>query len=178
MPPRPSFEGIRPDPDTLLCRVDYYAESKKRVRLFEETLERFCKTLEKHDLAKKMDITLKKPNEYNLTDVIRIADKVYEKHKTAADVQSCTGKIRKCFRLVGKNASPLQCLLKFVPSDTYGSVISGGFTVILAVSQVPISFNKCGIDKCFRLPNESSPFVRVYTQPSRLYPRNSGSSEP
>lgn len=118
----------------LKCRVDYYVESKKRIKLFEETLGRFSETLEKHDLAKKLDITLKKPNEYNLKDVIHIADSVYEKHKTAADVKSCTGAIRKCFRFVGKNASPLQCLLNFVPSDSYGSVISGGFTVILAVS--------------------------------------------
>lgn len=102
--------------------------------MFEETLERFSQTLEKQDLARKIDITLKKPNEYNLKDVIEIADKVYEKHKTASDVKSCTGAIRKCFRFTGKNASPLQCLLNFVPSDSYGSVISGGFTVILAVS--------------------------------------------
>lgn len=102
--------------------------------MFEETLERFSQTLEKHELARKIGITLKKPNEYNLKDVIQIADKVYEKHKTASDVKSCTGAIRKCFRFAGKNASPLQCLLNFVPSDSYGSVISGGFTVILAVS--------------------------------------------
>lgn len=146
--------------------------------MFEQTLERFSQTLEKHDLAKKMDITLKKPNEYTLTDVIRIADKVYEKHKTAADVQSCTGVIRKCFRFVGQNASPLQCLLKFVPNDPHGSIIYGGFTVILAVSSLCMVFSKCGIDKYFRLPNESSPSVRAYTQHSRLYPRSSGSSEP
>lgn len=117
-------------------RVDYYAESKKRIKLFEETLERFSQTLEKHDLAKKIDIAIKKPSEYNLKDVINIADKVYERHKTAPDVKSCTGAIRKCFRFAGRNASPLQCLLNFVPSDSYGSVISGGFTVILAVSLV------------------------------------------
>lgn len=102
--------------------------------MFEETLQRFSQTLEKHDVAKKIDIALKKPNEYSMKDVVQIADKVYEKHKTASDVKSCTGAIRKCFRFTGKNASPLQCLLNFVPSDTYGSVISGGFTVILAVS--------------------------------------------
>lgn len=124
----------------LQFRFDCYEESRKRIKQFEETLDRFSKTLEKHDLAKKIDITLKKPSEYNLKDVLQIADKVYERHKNADDVKSCTGAIRKCFRFVGKNASPLQCLLNFVPSDSYGSVISGGFTVILAVSLIHLMF--------------------------------------
>ncbi|KAG8161088.1 hypothetical protein KVR01_009352 [Diaporthe batatas] len=118
-----------------ITTVDYYQESRKRIKEFEETLERFSKRLEKNDLARKIDITLKKPGEYNLKDVLQIADKVCERHKNADDVKSCTGAIRKCFRAVGKNASPLQCLLNFVPSDAYGSVISGGFAVILAAAE-------------------------------------------
>jgi hypothetical protein len=98
-----------------------------------------------NDLANKIDIPLKKPSEYNLKDVLQIADKVYERHKNAGDVKSCTGAIRKCFRFVGKNSSPLQSLLEFVPSDSYGSVISGGFTVILAVRSTPPS---CEITQC------------------------------
>lgn len=148
--------------------------------MFEDTLERFSQTLEKHDLAKKIDIALKKPSEYGLEDVISIADKVYEKHKTAADVKSCTGKIRKCFRLVGKNASPLQCLLNFVPSDSYGSVISGGFTVILAVSPPSFTLNKCDVkdvDRQSRLPSESSPSVKAYMRLLRLYLRSFESSK-
>lgn len=108
--------------------------------------------------------------------MIQIADKVYERHKNAEDVKSCTGAIRKCFRFVGKNASPLQGLLNFVPSDSYGSVISGGFTVILAVSLPPNPSTAERADEHFRLPNGPRPSARAYTLPLRRYPRSSESS--
>lgn len=111
--------------------------------MFKETLERFSQTLDKHDLTTKIDITLKGPSEHNLKDVIRIAGKVYERHKTAADVKICTTKILRCFRFDGKSASPLQYLLNFVPNESYVSAISGGFTVILAVSNIPDCHKMC-----------------------------------
>lgn len=158
--------------------MDCFEESKKIIKQFEETLERFSKTLQKNDLANKIDITLKKPAEYNLKDVLTIAEKVCERHKTAEDVKSCTGAIRKCFRFVGKNSSPLQCLLNFVPSDSYGSAISGGFTVILAVSLSPPIRDDADIfNRTIRLPNESSPCAKTSMLPLSKYPRSSASSK-
>lgn len=100
--------------------------------MFEDTLARFCKLVEDKKLDKALGITLKRPQQYRMEDVLQIANKLHEIHKNAAEIKSCSGVFRKCFRFAGDN--DLTRLLKFVPSDTYGSIICGGLTVILAAS--------------------------------------------
>ena len=55
------------------------------------------------------------------------------------------------FRAAGKNASTFKKLLAFVPSDVYGSVICGGFTVILEVRIVPSYADGRGYHRAVRL---------------------------
>ena len=66
-------------------------------------------------------------------DVLDIADKIEERHRNADKVKSSIGVIRKCFRFSGKYVGVMKKIADFVPDDVYGSVISGGFTLILGV---------------------------------------------
>jgi hypothetical protein len=81
-----------------------------------------------------LDIPLKKPTEYKMQDVLNIADKLTQRHKNASQVQNCAGIIRKCFRFAGQNSGVIKKLLDFAPTDSYGSMIYGGFALILGVS--------------------------------------------
>ena len=89
--------------------------------------------IKERKLDKNLDIELKKPDKYTMEDVVAIATKMEARHKSAADMKSCMGVIRKVFRKAGDNKSTLKKLLTFVPNDAYGSVIMGGFTLILGV---------------------------------------------
>jgi hypothetical protein len=77
---------------------------------------------------------IKQPNEYTFRDVWEIAEKLGDKHRNAEHVRHEMRFIHKFFRKAGENSSALKRLLAFVPDDTYGSVICGGFTVILGLS--------------------------------------------
>lgn len=84
-------------------------------------------------LDKKIDIEIKKPDKYTMEDVVLIATKMEKRHRDAANVKSCMGCIRKVFRKAGNNKTTFKKLLSFVPNDLYGTMIIGGFTMILGV---------------------------------------------
>lgn len=114
--------------------VDYHAESAAKLAQFEATLRNFAATIKERGFEGKLGIKLKNPQDYSMADVLSIAEKIQEKHRDADKVKSAMGRIRKCFRFAEDNHGQLKRLLKFVPNDTYGTVISGGFTIILGVS--------------------------------------------
>jgi hypothetical protein len=99
-------------------------------------LQKFANTIKERGFEKRLRITLKDPKAYKMSDVLSIAEKIQEKHRDADKVKSAMGRIRKCFRFAEDNHGQLKRLLKFVPNDAYGTVISGGFTMILGVSSV------------------------------------------
>lgn len=103
----------------------------------ETTLQKFATTIKERGLDRKLKIALKDPKDYSMSDVLSIARKIQEKHRDADKVKSAMGHIRKCFRFAEDHHGQLSRLLKFVPNDSYGTVISGGFTMILGVSPLP-----------------------------------------
>jgi hypothetical protein len=117
--------------------VDYHVESAAKLEQFERTLQKFAATIKERGLDGKLNIDLKDPKAYSMSDVLSIAVKIQEKHRDADEVKTAMGRIRKCFRFAEDHHGQLKRLLKFVPNDTYGTVISGGFTMILGVSSLP-----------------------------------------
>ena len=89
--------------------------------------------LKSRRLDKKLDIVIKSPDEYDMSDVLHIAERIEQRHRNADKVKSSMGIICRCFRSAGKYVGVMKKLANFVPDDVYGSVISGGFTLILGV---------------------------------------------
>jgi hypothetical protein len=112
---------------------DHFAESQKQVEKFKETLALFQKNLVDRKVASKYEIEIKDADSYTLEDVLKIAQVVQHKHDVSDEVHSCMGRLKKFFRATGRNATTFKRLLAFMPDDIYGSVICGGFTVILGV---------------------------------------------
>ncbi|KAK8042369.1 hypothetical protein PG994_012852 [Apiospora phragmitis] len=110
---------------------DYHKESRERLEQFKKTLAAFQQNLIDRKVDTKFDVTIKDAQDYTLDDVLQIANTVQERHKKLDNVNKCTRGIKKLFRATGRNASTFKKLLAFVPSDAYGSVICGGFTMIL-----------------------------------------------
>ncbi|KAK7709976.1 hypothetical protein SLS63_013118 [Diaporthe eres] len=135
-PKRPNSEFV-PEMDQFVPKgsrfdQDYHKASRARMQEFQITLQKFHQHMEKRK-DKDTSIKLKSPDDYTFKDVLEITTKLHEDHKSASQVRNCMGLIRKLFRGVGENSSILESLLKFVPNDTYGSVICGGFSMILTV---------------------------------------------
>lgn len=114
---------------------DYHKASRARMQEFQITLQKFHQHMEKRK-DKDTSIKLKSPGDYTFKDVLEITTKLHEDHKSASQVKNCMGLIRKLFRGAGENSSILENLLNFVPNGTYGSVICGGFSMILTVRQL------------------------------------------
>jgi hypothetical protein len=114
--------------------TDYYKESNKQMNEFQGTLKAFCQTLKKRKLDSKLGIEIKEPKDYKMTDVLSIAKMIYDENERSVNTRSCMRAIRKCFQATARHEGTLKNLLNFIPGDIYGSVISGGFTIILAVS--------------------------------------------
>ncbi|OCL12018.1 hypothetical protein AOQ84DRAFT_421489 [Glonium stellatum] len=86
-------------------------------------------------LDQRLGITIKEPKEYKLEDVILIARKIYDSSEASKNTHACMRVIRRFFVSVTKHKSTLENILSLAPTDLYGSLISGGFTLILAVSE-------------------------------------------
>ncbi|KAL8300752.1 hypothetical protein RB593_010210 [Gaeumannomyces tritici] len=112
-----------------IVQADYYAESQKKVAALKTRLVDFSKKM--HGLDNGYKIAHKAPEQYGMNDVLDIVRRIENKHRTLDKVMSCSGIIRRCFRAAGENSGAIEGLLSFAPNDIYGSVISGGFTLIL-----------------------------------------------
>ncbi|KAF1961538.1 hypothetical protein CC80DRAFT_532137 [Byssothecium circinans] len=132
-PGNPQYVPVRDEfvAQRSITKVNYHIESANRLKQLESTLTRFAEKIKDKGLDKKLDVVLKDPKSYTMEDVLVIAGKIETQHRDAENVKNAMGVIRKCFRRAGDHHAQLGSLLKFVPNDTYGSVISGGFTMIL-----------------------------------------------
>ncbi|KAI5919489.1 hypothetical protein F4810DRAFT_703513 [Camillea tinctor] len=135
-----------------------FKESEQRMIQFKNTLQRLLRTLEERKLGQKLGIKLKEPGHYKLQDVLQVAQQLQTKHKNDMEARGCLGKIRRCFRHVVEHRGTLHNLLSFIPNDSYGSSICGGFTIILAA-----------IDRAENLRDEqTSTLIDVHKQSRKL----------
>ncbi|TRX92694.1 hypothetical protein FHL15_006368 [Xylaria flabelliformis] len=115
--------------DTILNDSKYYQDSRKRKLEFQQKLERFACILKSRNVDKELRIEIRDPEHFDLPYILDIIDKI-EKHKTMKRPYKAF--VRRCFRRVEENKAVIEGILSFVPDDIYGSLISGGFTLILA----------------------------------------------
>ncbi|KAK3349667.1 hypothetical protein B0T25DRAFT_591901 [Lasiosphaeria hispida] len=114
--------------DTSKC----YAESQKSLVRFKQTLERLAVVLRERNVEMELGVVIKDPSEFTLDYVLGIANKIQEGRENSLDAKSCKAFIRRCYRKFEKKRGVVGAILSMVPDDAYGSVISGGFTLILA----------------------------------------------
>lgn len=100
---------------------------------FSKTMNAFVKLMKERQLDQKLGIPLKTPETYLARDVLSIALKLQSNKENCKDLNPCLRTITKCFRSAGQHSSTLQAFLKLAPSESYGSVICGGISMILAV---------------------------------------------
>lgn len=113
-----------------------YRLSEEKMEEFQKTLRRFTETLQKKKVFSKLGITLRDPSDFDLEYVLSIASRISEWRDKSEDVNACVRFARKCCQKATKNKEVLTGLISLAPTDTYGSLISGGFTFVLAVRNV------------------------------------------
>lgn len=100
---------------------------------FQETLKSFTQTLQSRSIFKKLGIEACDPAKCDLKYVLKVAALLQEHKEGSENTQTIKKFMRKCVRGAASNKAAITALLSMVPSDVYGSVISGGFSLILAV---------------------------------------------
>jgi hypothetical protein len=101
---------------------------------FRETLQSFVTLLKERKVDSQLNIVLKDPSEFTVEYIIQIINRLGERNENPSKTKSCKNFIRSCHRKYEDNKGIVEGILTMIPNDIYGSVISGGFTVILAVS--------------------------------------------
>lgn len=104
------------------------------MKQFEETLKRFTQTLQSRSIFKKLDIQPCDPAKCDIEYVQKVAEVIMEHKEGSEDTKVIKKFMRKCVRGAASNKAAINALLTMIPNDVYGSVISGGFSLILAVS--------------------------------------------
>jgi hypothetical protein len=107
--------------------------SNEQAVFFQEVLMRFQKTLEAKDILKKLDLPARDPGHYDLKYVMEIANRIKDHRDHTENTQKCRGFMQKCAESVDSRRRAIGGILSMIPSDVYGSVISGGFGLILLV---------------------------------------------
>ncbi|KPM40078.1 hypothetical protein AK830_g6503 [Neonectria ditissima] len=117
---------------TTCSLAGLHKEADEQMRQFQDTLKSFTEKLQKRKLFKKLGLEVRDPSQYDLNYVLSIASKINDERDQPYNTHTCKAFIRKCFQVVTKNKNIVTGLLSMLPNDLYGSVISGGFSVILA----------------------------------------------
>ncbi len=100
---------------------------------FYETLKNLTVNLQKKNVFDKLGLQARDPSEYTLEYVLSLAETINDKRTEGEDASTCKKFIKSCFRSINKRSGTIAGLIDMVPKDIYGSVISGGFTLILTV---------------------------------------------
>lgn len=99
---------------------------------FQQTLHSFVRLLRERNVDKDLNVVIKDPGELTMQDALVIISKIQE-GRDPKHVRSCKSFIQKCYRKAEDNRGAIGAILSMLPNDSYGSVISGGFALILAV---------------------------------------------
>lgn len=155
--------------------TDYYKLSNEKMKEFQDTLKRFSVTLKSRKIFKKLGVEIREPGDYNLDYVLSIAKLIEERREGADNTRDCKRFIRKCFRGAAKHKDVLTGIISMAPSDIYGSVISGGFTLILAVSLTRFHFGIIVLTfvSLGRRWRSTRIFAKTSRQPLLIYRENS-----
>ncbi|KAJ9613388.1 hypothetical protein H2200_003330 [Cladophialophora chaetospira] len=141
--------------------AQYYHESDQVMQKFQETLRALTMNLRKRNVFDKLGVAIKDPPEYTLEYVLFIATKINENREESENASTCKKFINSCFRSAHKRSKTFTGLLDLVPKDIYGSVISGGFTLILTAVEEHEKF-RAAIQKALaEIPRKLSKVQRL-----------------
>lgn len=111
-----------------------YQQSQQSLETFRRTLQKLVAVLRERNVNTELNIDIKDPSEFTCEYVLQIINKIGENRDSATKTRSCKNFARKCYQKVEDNRRAIEGFLTMIPSDAYGSVISGGFAMIMAVS--------------------------------------------
>ncbi|KAJ4018797.1 hypothetical protein NW752_005925 [Fusarium irregulare] len=114
---------------SLLKPSDEQAES------FKEILSRFQKNLQERAIFKKLDLPDRDLSQYDLKYVIEVAKRIKDHRDHVENTKRCRGFMQKCAESINGRRRAIGGILSMIPSDVYGSVICGGFGLILLAAE-------------------------------------------
>lgn len=101
---------------------------------FRQTLKRFNETLTKKKVFSRLGISARDPADFDIEYVLSIAARLSEQNHQSDNITACRRFARQLCHKAVKHRSMLSGLISLAPTDAYGSLVSGGFTIVLAVS--------------------------------------------
>ncbi|KAK3331866.1 hypothetical protein B0T19DRAFT_414117 [Cercophora scortea] len=119
-------------PKGVVLDLAKYEESRKQMLMFRGTLNRFVILLKERKVDEQLGIVIKNPNDFTVEYVLEIIKKIGEGGQNNSKIQSCKNFVKRCYRKLEDNRGVIEGILTMFPDDIYGSVISGGFTLIMA----------------------------------------------
>ncbi|KAK1957572.1 hypothetical protein LY78DRAFT_663504 [Colletotrichum sublineola] len=97
-------------------------------------MKRFVRNMATRKAFKNLGVDLQDPARCDLSYVYKIATAAVEHRDGSGSLRACKDFARKCFKSANKRDTALGAIMSMIPSDTYGSVISGGLMTILAIA--------------------------------------------
>ncbi|KAF7956721.1 hypothetical protein EAE96_004051 [Botrytis aclada] len=138
-----------------------YEQSKTSMETFSGTLKKFAAILRERKVDSNLKIVIRDPSEFDLQYVLGIVNNLSE----GGDSSSKTGLFKKfihsCYQKVENNKAVIEGILSLIPSDIYGSVISGGFTLILAAVEKKVKERKRIQDWLAEIPKKLETIQRL-----------------
>ncbi|RSL48350.1 hypothetical protein CEP54_012953 [Fusarium duplospermum] len=113
------------------AELDHLRQSSEFVNEL-DTLAHKGVVFEERKVDAQLNITIKDPSEFTCDYVLQLIDKIQERRDNATMTSSCKNFVRRCYRKVEDNRGAIEGFLTMIPNDAYGSVISGGFAMIMA----------------------------------------------
>ncbi|RSM19485.1 hypothetical protein CDV31_001645 [Fusarium ambrosium] len=111
---------------------EIYRQSQKSLQTFRWTVQKLVAVLKERNVDTQLNITIKDPSEFTCDYVLQLIDKIQERRDNAIKTSSCKNFVRRCYQKVEDNRGAIEAFLTIIPNDAYGSVISGGFAMIMA----------------------------------------------
>ena len=99
------------------------------------TLKGFVAVVKQINAKSELNINIDDPADLTMKDCLEIVNQITDYRENSAKTRSCKNFIRGCYQKLEDNRGIIGDILSIVPNDIYGSVISGGFNLILAVSR-------------------------------------------
>ncbi|KAI8712656.1 hypothetical protein NCS52_01364200 [Fusarium sp. LHS14.1] len=109
-----------------------YRQSQQSLETFRRTLQKLVAVLRERNVNTQLNIDIKDPSEFTCEYVLQVIDKIGENRESSTKTRSCKNFVRRCYQKMEDNRSAIEGFLAMIPNDVYGSVISGGFAMIMA----------------------------------------------
>ena len=129
-----------------LSTTQYYHQSKASMEAFHQALTGFVVLLKNRKVDAQLNIVIKDPSEFTIPYILDIVNCLGNDGQNPSKMTTCKKFVQSCYKKAEENKGVVEGLLTMIPNDAYGSVISGGFMVILAVSDAATASH--AVHKC------------------------------